>query len=79
MLASDQEDSPGFDFSVLDKARIEDLSLGESMEGENGLFKIQKLKNGYCLWAILTNGRPVIFPTQIKIIEYLENASNNLR
>jgi len=76
MFAFDQEDNTDFDFSILDRNRIEDLSLGEEMEGESGLFKIQRLKNGYCLWSILTAGQPVIFPTLSEITEYLEKAAS---
>ncbi len=75
MFASDQEDNPAFDFSILDRNRIEDLSLGEKMEGESGLFEVQKINNGYCLWSILTGGKPATFSTLAKIINYLEKAA----
>jgi hypothetical protein len=69
---SDSEDDNSFNFSILDKARIEDLSNSEKMEAESGQFKVQKLNNYYCLW-LANNSRPTVFSTKESLITSLEN------
>ncbi len=72
MFASGTEDDNSFHFSILDKARIEDLSKSEKIEAESGQFQIQRLKIGYCLWLANNPARPTIFTTKEKLISFLE-------
>jgi len=47
----DLEDDNSFTCSVLDKARIEDLSIGDKMKSENDSFVVIRQRNGYHIWA----------------------------
>lgn len=70
----DLEDDNSFEFSVLDKTRIEDLEIGDRMEAENDSFMILRGSNGYHIWV--TNGKQretFICTTLEKTFQFLEN------
>ncbi len=69
-----EDDEDQFDFSVFDRARIEDLELNQKMEAESGSFLVAKKRNGYHVWCVKGNRRGVIcFPSLEKVFEFLEN------
>ena len=74
MIKYGAEDYDGFDFSVLDRAKIEDLGLGEHMKAENDSFIVTKQKNGYHIWC--TKGKRtgvIVLPSLEKVLEFLHN------
>lgn len=70
----DLEDDNGFDFTVLDRAKIEDLEMGQDMKAENDSFVVVLQKNGYHVWC--TQGKRTgafIFSSLEKVFEFLHN------
>ena len=70
----DVEDSNDFDFSVLDRAKIEDLDVGEKMESESGRFLVGRTKNHYEVWYVKENSKGREICTSLEIVfEFLED------
>lgn len=70
----DTQDDDGFDFSVLDKARIEDLSIGEKMQAESGTFMVLKRPIGYDAQSVKGEKIGIFrFPNIEKLFDFLEN------
>lgn len=74
MYRSDVEDNDDFEFSVLDKARIEDLEMGQKIESENGSFLVARQINGYHVWCGRGKRKGVMaFSNLEKVFSFLEN------
>ncbi len=74
MFQFDIEDDDKFECSALDKARIEDLDIGEQMEAENDSFRILRQINGYNI--LCSNGAQrghFVCPTLESTLQFLEN------
>ncbi len=70
----DLEDAGGFDFSVLDRAKIEDLEIGEKMESESSHFIVVREKAGYWIWYVKENVKGKEFcKTLEKAFDFLED------
>lgn len=72
MIEFDAQDDNQFYFSIFDRAKIEDLSMGENMKAENDSFVVVKQRNGYHIWC--TKGKvtgALIFPSLEKVFEFL--------
>lgn len=70
----DLEDSDSFDFSVLDRAKIEDLEMDEKVESESGAFAVARLRNGFHVWVVKGDKTGVFrFPTLEKVFEFLDD------
>ncbi|MEK6880268.1 MAG: hypothetical protein AABY22_11695 [Nanoarchaeota archaeon] len=50
MFAADEDDTNSTKLTDFDLARLEDLDVGESFEGEYGNFKILRYKNSYVVF-----------------------------
>ena len=75
MFQFDTEDEDNnFNFSIFDRAKIEDLEINEKMEAENGTFQVVRTKNGYSIFCVRGKKRGVsLFPTLEKAFEFLES------
>jgi hypothetical protein len=70
----DLEDDNSFDFTVLDRAKIEDLELNQKMEAENGSFMVVRKGNGYHVWSVGGLRRGTFRCLNIKeVFDFLEN------
>jgi hypothetical protein len=70
----DLQDDENFDYSVLDRAKIEDLEMGEKMESESGSFAVIRQKNGYHVWCVRGKRRGILLcPTLEKAFAFLES------
>ncbi len=78
MPTFDLEDNDNFSLTTLDTYRIEDLGIGEILEGEAGNFKVKRTKNSYELYirneSLIRKHQTLqmTFPTLKRLIGFLK-------
>ena len=74
MFATSEDDTNSLRPTSFDVARIDSLSIGESVDGELGNWTVLRYKDSYVL---MTQNSPKIinkeFKTQKELIRFLEN------
>ena len=74
-MTYESDEKPSLDFSVLDRARIEDLEPGDTMEGESGNFIVESNGDGeYTININLPgNGSTIKIKGMEEVFAILEN------
>jgi hypothetical protein len=69
----DFEESDSLYFTALDKANIELLEIGETMEGENGNFKVDFTSKVERPYTLFSNKKGIfVFANIYELLDYLE-------